>query len=130
MNGLRLALYTSNDTPYQSVSMSSASMSTSLSSNKLSSLATTTSSSTIATSSTTSGGTTSAINTLLGGGSSSGGNDGIPGTKDALKYIYVELWVDSVIRSPAYRPGKPDTVAMTNFETRLDSYFSTLPWFR
>jgi hypothetical protein len=109
MNGLRLALYTSNDTPYHSVSTSS--LTTSLSSNKLSTMATTGGG----------GSGTTLLNTT---------GDGIAGTRDALRYIYVELWVDSVIRCPSYRPGKPDAVAATNFEKRLDSYLLSLPWFR
>ena len=96
INGLRLALYTSNDTPYLSASP----LTTSSSSNKLSSMQT------------------------------SGGDGIVVGTRDALKYVYVELWVDSVVRCPSYRPGKIDSVACTNFEKKLDIYLTSLPWFR
>lgn len=73
----------------------------------------------------------------------------------ALKYIYSEIWVECVVRSPLYRPqdiqvdplppqqqqqtagestagdesGKFDIKA-TNFESRLDAYLQSMPWFK
>lgn len=67
----------------------------------------------------------------------------------ALKYIYSEIWVECVVRSPLYRPadiqvdqlpqqqpvestsepGKFDIKA-TNFESRLDQYLQSMPWFK
>lgn len=58
----------------------------------------------------------------------------------ALKHIYSEIWVDCVVRSPLYRPGDINVdqvdcvgrfdIRSTNFEKRLDSYLSSMPWFR
>lgn len=52
-----------------------------------------------------------------------------PSIRTALKYIYTELWVELVVRSPLYRPGEMD-IRSTNFEPKLDSYLSSMPWFR
>jgi archaeosine-15-forming tRNA-guanine transglycosylase len=47
----------------------------------------------------------------------------------ALEYIYTELWVQCVVRSPLYRPTEPNIPA-TNFEQKLDDYLVSQPWFR
>ena len=59
----------------------------------------------------------------------------------ALKYIYSDIWVECVVRSPLYRPEdiQVDTVEgsksgrfdikSTNFESKLDAYLATMPWF-
>lgn len=62
----------------------------------------------------------------------------------ALKYIYSEIWVECVVRSPLYRPediqvdpveggenrsGRFD-IKSTNFESKLDTYLASMPWFR
>jgi hypothetical protein len=67
-----------------------------------------------------------------------------PSVRDALQYIYSEIWVECVVRSPLYRPGelvvpgksnhilamkgKLD-ISSTNFERKLDAYLSSMPWF-
>ncbi len=63
----------------------------------------------------------------------------------ALKYIYSEIWVECVVRSPLYRPeeiqvdpaleGKENPtgrfdIKSTNFESKLDAYLASMPWFR
>ena len=65
--------------------------------------------------------------------------------RDALQHIYTELWVESVIKSPLYRPGEMSTVGQsssgsgggdafdvrsTNFEKKLDAFLQSMPWFR
>ena len=65
--------------------------------------------------------------------------------RDALRHIYTELWVESVIKSPLYRPGEMSTVGQrssgsgggdafdirsTNFEKKLDAFLQSMPWFR
>lgn len=73
-----------------------------------------------------------------------------PSVSEALRYIYAEIWVECVVRSPLYRPGglravdddnngegKVDDkkggmsfdVGNTNFEAMLDAYLSSMPWF-
>ena len=46
----------------------------------------------------------------------------------ALHYIYHELWIQCVTRSPMYTPTTPN-VMETNFESKLDSYLKTQSWF-
>lgn len=55
--------------------------------------------------------------------------EGSPSIRTALKYIYTELWVELVVRSPLYRVGEVD-VKSTNFEQKLDAYLGSMPWFR
>eukprot|EP01083_Nonionella_stella_P098381 276620_1 len=76
--------------------------------------------------------------------------------RDVLRHIYSNIWVECVIRSPMYCPtsgfsmsvdkesgsgsgsggdgndvGKSQfSVSSTNFEKELNSYLSSLPWFR
>eukprot|EP00550_Attheya_septentrionalis_P005952 CAMPEP_0198291400 /NCGR_PEP_ID=MMETSP1449-20131203/8941_1 /TAXON_ID=420275 /ORGANISM="Attheya septentrionalis, Strain CCMP2084" /LENGTH=169 /DNA_ID=CAMNT_0043990029 /DNA_START=133 /DNA_END=642 /DNA_ORIENTATION=+ len=58
--------------------------------------------------------------------------------RDALIHIYTEIWVDSVIRSPLYRPnclggsGPPGSFSIksTPFERRLDTYLASMTWYR
>ena len=66
--------------------------------------------------------------------------------RNALQHIYTELWVESVIKSPLYRPGEMSTVGQsssgsagggdafdirsTNFEKKLDAFLQSMPWFR
>ena len=110
ISGLRFALYTSNDVPH-------------LNSNKSSNMS-------------------GSSNHGSKHGSSSTGSDGVA-IRDALRYIYTELWMESVVRSPLYRPGKILSVGekqgegvnekfdirCTNFEKRLDTYLTSMPWF-
>jgi len=49
--------------------------------------------------------------------------------RNALKFIYNDLWIPFVTRSPLYSPTEPD-VYSTNFEQKLDAYFAEQPWFR
>lgn len=49
--------------------------------------------------------------------------------RKALEHVYIELWVQCVIRSPLYRPTEPN-IAATNFEQKLDDYLASQPWFR
>uniref|UniRef100_A0A6U6GZU1 Trafficking protein particle complex subunit n=1 Tax=Odontella aurita TaxID=265563 RepID=A0A6U6GZU1_9STRA len=74
-----------------------------------------------------------------------GGPDA-PAIRDALRHIYTDIWVETVVRSPLYRPGNmlsaddmdrgPDFAAgkfdirSTNFEKKLDSFLQSMPWFR
>jgi hypothetical protein len=55
--------------------------------------------------------------------------DGSPSIRTALKYIYTELWVELVLRSPLYVPNNID-IRSTNFEQKLDAYLGSMPWFR
>lgn len=62
--------------------------------------------------------------------------------RDALRYVYTDLWVESVIKSPLYRPGEMSEsesgagasngfdIGSTQFEKRLDAYLQSMPWFR
>ena len=50
--------------------------------------------------------------------------------RDALSHIYANLWVECVIRSPMYVGGSNIDLKSTTFERELDSYLSSLPWFR
>lgn len=68
-------------------------------------------------------------------------------TRESLRYIYSNIWVDFVVRSPLYRPGdllavgetptKATTenesnkfdIRSTEFEKRLDSYLTKKVWF-
>ena len=47
----------------------------------------------------------------------------------ALEYVYNELWIHCVTRSPLYRPTQPN-VDETNFEVKLTSFLRAQPWFR
>lgn len=119
LNGLRFVLYTSNDV------LTSAASSTTTSSATLSSVS-------------------SQNNTEY--------NENIY-ARDVLRHIYSNIWVECVIRSPMYCPisgismsidkengsgggndndvGKSEfNVSSTNFEKELNSYLSSLPWFR
>ena len=46
----------------------------------------------------------------------------------ALQYIYHELWIQCVTRSPMYTPTTPNVIE-TNFESKLDSYLKAQSWF-
>ena len=46
----------------------------------------------------------------------------------ALYFIYHELWIQCVTRSPMYTPTTPN-VMETNFESKLDSYLKAQSWF-
>lgn len=75
--------------------------------------------------------------------STSKGSDA-PSIRDALRHIYTEIWVETVVRSPLYRPGemvsadeaRADVAAgkfdirSTNFEKKLDAFLQSMPWFR
>lgn len=68
--------------------------------------------------------------------------------RKALQYIYSDLWVECVVRSPLYRPGSFITfgemengsgasvtpgkfdIRSTHFEKKLDEYLASMPWFR
>lgn len=60
------------------------------------------------------------------GGSSS--NNSAAAIRTALQYVYNELWIQCVIRSPLYRPAEPN-VAETNFEAKLDAFLKEQPWY-
>jgi len=78
----------------------------------------------------------------LGGGSAHGSSkEENQSIREALKYIYSELWVEHVVRSPLYRQNRlvsssqsdgKDTfdIRSTNFEKKLDAFLSSRPWFR
>jgi len=84
------------------------------------------------------------MNTLPGARAAGGESTSITSFQTALKYIYSEIWVECVVRSPLYRPediqvdplegrdnnaGRFD-IKSTNFEVKLDAYLSSMPWFR
>ena len=50
--------------------------------------------------------------------------------RDALRHVYANLWVECVMRSPMFVGNKDIDVKSTTFERELDSYLSSLPWFR
>ena len=68
-------------------------------------------------------------------------------TRESLRYIYSNIWVEFVVRSPLYRPGdllavgekatKSTTdngsnmfdIRSTEFEKRLDAYLTQKQWF-
>ncbi len=66
--------------------------------------------------------------------------------RDVLRHIYAKIWVECVVRSPMYSPSagissgnanrngsgenKAFSVQSTNFEKELNTYLSSLPWFR
>ncbi|GKY97530.1 hypothetical protein MPSEU_000711200 [Mayamaea pseudoterrestris] len=47
----------------------------------------------------------------------------------ALDYIYNDLYISYVTRSPLYRPKTPN-VEETNFEAKLDAYLAQQTWYR
>lgn len=49
--------------------------------------------------------------------------------RQALAHVYHSIWIQSVTRSPLYRPTHPN-VSATNFEQSVDSYLGNQPWFR
>jgi hypothetical protein len=49
--------------------------------------------------------------------------------RNALSYIYNNLWINSVTRSPLYNPTAPN-VAATSFEQNLESFLSSQSWYR
>jgi trafficking protein particle complex subunit 1 len=49
--------------------------------------------------------------------------------RQALAHVYHSLWIQSVNRSPLYRPTHPN-VSATNFEHSVDAYLGNQPWFR
>lgn len=71
--------------------------------------------------------------------SSSKKNTGGTSVREALQFIYSELWVDCVIRSPLYRVGgigegssgnSSFDIQSTNFEKKLEDYFASMSWFK
>mmetsp|Transcript_22717 Transcript_22717/g.26328 ORF Transcript_22717/g.26328 Transcript_22717/m.26328 type:complete len:176 (-) Transcript_22717:146-673(-) len=51
--------------------------------------------------------------------------------RDALKYIYSNIYVEYVIRSPLYTSNNGNfNVGSTTFEKNLDVYLASLPWYR
>lgn len=42
--------------------------------------------------------------------------------RKSLKYIYENIWVTFVVRSPMYRPNSIASIQSTSFETELDTY--------
>ena len=49
--------------------------------------------------------------------------------RKALYYIYHELWIQCVIRSPLYRTTAPN-VDETNFASKLQGYLANQPWYK
>jgi hypothetical protein len=49
--------------------------------------------------------------------------------RTALDYIYNDLYINFVTRSPLYRPKEPN-VQETNFEAKLDAYLGQQTWYR
>jgi len=82
--------------------------------------------------------------TSLSHTSTSGSNRILVCADDALIYIYTNLWLEYVVRSPMYKPGrvlavgeqqvpegdKKFDITTTNFERKLDDYITSLSWFR
>ena len=77
------------------------------------------------------------MNTI--GARGAGGDRSKTSFQTALKYIYSELWVECVVRSPLYQPdkiqgdpfeGKENMINSTNFEAKLDAYLKSMPWFK
>jgi Sybindin-like family len=52
--------------------------------------------------------------------------------RQALKHIYTELWIECVVRSPLYVSSSQGDmkIACTNFESKLDTYLASMPWFK
>ena len=52
--------------------------------------------------------------------------------RGALKHVYAELWIDNVIKSPLYVASSQGemNLASTNFESKLDLYLGSMPWFK
>jgi trafficking protein particle complex subunit 1 len=74
---------------------------------------------------------TSATDSLASTNMSSASHHNTSTTKSvraALDFIYNELWIQCVTRSPLYLPTAPN-VLETNFEAKLDSYLKAQPWF-
>jgi trafficking protein particle complex subunit 1 len=93
------------------------------------------------------------MNTLGARNLKGGGEQNNTSFQSALKYIYSHIWVECVVRSPLYRPGDIQVdpipqlqqpagesstsdesgrfgIKSTNFESRLDSYLASMPWFK
>ena len=77
----------------------------------------------------------------LGSGSAHGASkDENQSIREALRYIYSELWVENVVRSPLYRQNRLGSahhgnkesfdIRSTNFEKKLDAFLMSKPWFR
>jgi hypothetical protein len=49
--------------------------------------------------------------------------------REALHYIYHDLWIQCVVRSPLYRPTAPNVEA-TNFGGKLQVYLASQPWYK
>ena len=49
--------------------------------------------------------------------------------RQALEFIYNDIYINFVTRSPLYRPKEPN-VHETNFEAKLDAYLGQQTWFR
>jgi hypothetical protein len=49
--------------------------------------------------------------------------------REALHYIYHDLWIQCVVRSPLYRPTAPNVDA-TNFGGKLQVYLASQPWYK
>lgn len=76
------------------------------------------------------------------------GSSDAPSVREALRHIYIEIWVECVIRSPLYRHGEivpPEEITddsktgyifgkvdirSTLFEKKLDEYLVSMPWFK
>ena len=78
----------------------------------------------------------------LGSGSAHGASkDENQSIREALRYIYSELWVENVVRSPLYRQNRLGSapndgnkesfdIRSTTFEKKLDAFLFSKPWFR
>ena len=49
--------------------------------------------------------------------------------RQALSHVYNDIWINYVTRSPLFRPKEPN-VQDTNFEAKLEAYFSQQTWYR
>jgi len=65
------------------------------------------------------------------GGDSGDKDDGerAQSVRKALSYIYNDLWITYVSRSPLYDPTSPN-VDDTNFEYKVVEYLEKFPWFK
>jgi len=141
VSGLRFVLYTTADTSSKRGSSSNNSSAATTPQSSVHGSSSSGNNAPIMTAPTSTGLMNSAMVSTSADPSNSSNNNSTHGTNPALtsdirsslKYIYENIWVTSVIRSPMYRPNSEDnssSIKSTNFEAELDGYFKRKSWFR
>mmetsp|Transcript_38349 Transcript_38349/g.42416 ORF Transcript_38349/g.42416 Transcript_38349/m.42416 type:complete len:166 (+) Transcript_38349:182-679(+) len=76
--------------------------------------------------------TTSSSSSSRSGGNNNNNNGKQQGAaiRTSLRFIYTNLWVEYVIRSPIFNNSKTMDVSSTNFEQKLDAYLKSKTWFK